>query len=68
VEVDKLGRVLIPPHLRAHAELGRDTVWMGSISHIQLWDKGRHASATDSVLADAERTKAVARRLAELGL
>lgn len=68
VEVDKLGRVLIPPHLRAYAELGRDVVWVGSIGHIRLWEKGRHASVSDSVLSDPEKVKAIARRLAELGL
>ena len=67
-ELDKLGRLLIPAGLRAHASLKRDAVWAGMGKHIELWDKGRYEGARDSVLGDPEKRQAMARRLAELGL
>jgi MraZ protein len=67
-DVDKLGRLLIPPTLRQHANLKRDVVWAGMGNHIELWDKGRYDGARDAVLADPEKRQAMLRRLAELGL
>lgn len=34
---DKLGRVLIPPMLRAYASLEGEVVWAGAIDRIELW-------------------------------
>jgi MraZ protein len=39
--IDKLGRVLIPPTLRKHAQLEREVVFVGMITRIQIWDKVR---------------------------
>ena len=39
--LDKLGRILIPPHLRKHAALERDAVFVGMITRIQIWDKAK---------------------------
>jgi MraZ protein len=39
--IDKLGRILIPPVLRKHAGLEREVVFVGMITRIQIWDKGR---------------------------
>ena len=39
--IDKLGRMLIPPHLRKHAGLEREVVFVGMITRIQIWDKVR---------------------------
>ncbi len=39
--IEKLGRMLIPPHLRKHAGLEREIVFVGMITRIQIWDKAR---------------------------
>jgi MraZ protein len=40
-ELDRAGRVLIPPHLRDKAELTKDVVWAGMGPSIELWSKQR---------------------------
>ncbi len=37
VEVDKQGRILIPPSLREHAGLIKDTVFIGVSSRAEIW-------------------------------
>src|SRR5690349_14786836 len=34
--LDKHGRLLIPPMLREYADLQRDVVWAGMVTHIEL--------------------------------
>ncbi|MGQ0699128.1 MAG: division/cell wall cluster transcriptional repressor MraZ [Panacagrimonas sp.] len=36
-EIDKQGRVLLPPMLRKHAKLGTSVVLMGQITRFDLW-------------------------------
>ncbi len=61
-ELDRQGRVLLPPHLAAHAGLGRDVVVAGVHDHIEIWDRaewGAHLSAIEGSASD------VAERLAD---
>ena len=44
-ELDRGGRVLVPPHLRERAELGKDVVWAGMGDSIELWSKERWDAA-----------------------
>jgi MraZ protein len=67
-EIDKLGRLLVPAALRKHAGLGREVLWAGMGSHVELWDRARHEALREAVLGDPEKREAMARRLAELGL
>jgi transcriptional regulator MraZ len=39
VEVDRQGRILIPPTLRKFALLDKDVTFSAMIDHFQLWDK-----------------------------
>ncbi|HZO82009.1 MAG TPA: division/cell wall cluster transcriptional repressor MraZ [Candidatus Binataceae bacterium] len=51
VQVDRQGRILIPPRLREYAHLGRDVTFSAMLDHFQLWDK----SVLTEVLGKVER-------------
>src|SRR5215471_8768550 len=40
-EIDKQGRILVPPSLREHAELTKDVLWAGMGKTAELWSKDR---------------------------
>ena len=48
VEVDKLGRILVPPSLRTFAELDKDVVLAGVGHRIEVWSKERWEGETGS--------------------
>lgn len=68
VDIDKVGRLLIPQSLRRHAGFEREAVWAGMGRHIELWAKERFDALRDETLADEDAREAMANRLAELGL
>ena len=41
VELDTQGRIRIPAELAKLAELGRETVLLGVLDHLEIWDKDR---------------------------
>ena len=63
VEVDKQGRILVPPALREHAGLEKDVVLAGAIDKIEVWDKERWNKQTD-----IDNIDDIAEKMAELGL
>ncbi len=63
VEVDKQGRILIPPTLRDHAGLTKDVIFAGANEKIEVWDKDKW----DKVNA-VDDYDDIAERLADLGL
>jgi MraZ protein len=44
-ELDKSGRVLVPPHLRDKAELAKDVLWAGMGRILELWSQERWDTA-----------------------
>jgi MraZ protein len=61
-ELDKQGRVLVPPHLVAHAGLEKDVVLAGVHDHIEIWDTSEWASHLKAIEGSAGD---VAERLAD---
>lgn len=58
-DLDKQGRVLVPPDLARHGSIGRDVAVVGVDDHIEIWDRPRwaaHVSAIEGSVGDvAER-------------
>jgi MraZ protein len=63
--LDKMGRVLIPPSLRAHAGLEKDVVWVGMVKVMEVWSRTGWAKAQEDARAEVDSAD-VARVLAEL--
>jgi MraZ protein len=63
--LDKLGRMLIPPALRAHAGLTKDVIWAGMVKVIELWSREGWAKAQADARTEAQSAD-VARVLSEL--
>ena len=40
LELDRQGRVILPPALRQYADINDEVVIVGAYSHLQIWDKG----------------------------
>ncbi len=51
-DIDKQGRILVPPSLREHAELEKDVVWAGMGRTAELWSKERWQAAQAMSEAD----------------
>lgn len=41
VEVDKLGRILLPAQLKEHASISREVMIVGAGDHFEIWHKAR---------------------------
>ena len=65
VQLDKLGRVLIPPNLRAHAGLEKDLIWAGMVKVVELWSKTGWSKAQEEARHEADSAD-VMRVLTEL--
>ena len=61
-ELDKQGRVLVPPALARHARLGREVVVAGVHDHLEIWDRSAWNDTLTKVEGSADD---VAERLAQ---
>ena len=64
VNMDRQGRVLIPPHLRERAEITNGVAVMGSLTYLTVWNRKRFESQLES----DQFTKEDEIALADLGL
>ncbi|MBI3577738.1 division/cell wall cluster transcriptional repressor MraZ [Candidatus Gottesmanbacteria bacterium] len=44
VEIDKLGRILLPAQLKEYASIAREVVVIGAGDHFEIWDKAKWKS------------------------
>lgn len=61
-ELDRQGRIMIPPALLAHAKLAREVVVAGVRDHVEIWDRAAWREQLEEVEGSAEL---VAERLAQ---
>ncbi len=47
-ELDRQGRILLPPNLRTHAQLDKDAVILGVSNRVEIWSKDRWDSYSQS--------------------
>jgi MraZ protein len=64
-ELDSLGRILIPDHLKQYAHLGSKAVVVGVFDRIEVWAPERWAEVQKKTEEHADR---LAERLGELGV
>ena len=65
--LDKQGRILIPPTLRQYSELNREIVLVGVLDHFEIWSQERWLQEKEAMGADMQQTE-VADEIAKLGL
>lgn len=56
-ELDRTGRVLVPPNLRDHAALAKEILFAGTGRRIEVWSKDRWDAAVAMTPADQEAFK-----------
>lgn len=65
VSLDKQGRVLIPGHLRDHAALEKELVFVGMLKKIEIWSKARWKTAFED---SKDKIDDITGVLSELGI
>ncbi|AFG38172.1 division/cell wall cluster transcriptional repressor MraZ [Spirochaeta africana] len=63
VEIDKAGRITIPPSLREYSRLTKDTVILGIAQYLEIWDADEYRTYLDDKEAEF---KSAAEGLGEL--
>ena len=52
VEPDTAGRILLPPSLKAYADLQKDIVLMATGDKLEIWDSNKYKEIFDSLSSD----------------
>ena len=63
--IDKLGRIIIPPTLRKHAQLEREVIFAGMLKRFEIWSKERWE---EEINRSQENFEGITEALAALGL
>ena len=64
VDVDGVGRILIPDHQKAYAGLKKNVVFTGVSDRVEIWDADHWATYKARIDRDAEK---LAKKLGEIG-
>ena len=64
VNLDGLGRILIPDYLAEHAKLKKNVVMVGVLNRIEFWDEKRWETYKKSA---ESKTQDIAERLGQMG-
>jgi MraZ protein len=64
LEIDSVGRVLLPENLREFAKIKDKVVFAGVFTRIEIWDETRWNKYKNKVIADAD---AMAEKLGSIG-
>lgn len=54
VDIDSLGRILVPDYLRQFASLANNCIVAGAIDRVEIWDKAKFTAYTSQVNSHAE--------------
>jgi MraZ protein len=64
VDVDQIGRILIPDHQKVYADLKKNVVFTGVSDHVEVWDAQKWSTYKNTIDKQAER---MAKKLGEIG-
>ncbi len=53
VDLDTVGRILLPPSLKDYAGLGKDITLASDIDKIKIWDSGKYNKLFEEISTDA---------------
>ena len=71
LDIDRHGRILIPPTLRDHAGLFRECIVLGQVDYIEIWDQDSYKAyleaSEEDFKAGLEEISATIKREKELG-
>ena len=65
VDIDKLGRVLVPDYLKVYAGLKKEVVVAGLYNRLEIWDSGKWSEYKK---AAEKNTDDIAEQLGKLGI
>jgi MraZ protein len=64
-QVDRQGRIVVPPTLRKHAGLNGEVVIIGLNDHLEMWGRDRWDKLTTRLVAEGSN---ISEQMAELGV
>ena len=65
VELDKIGRILLPDYLKKFAGISSTVVLAGALDRIEIWDKDKFISYTNDINS---KSSEIAEKLSEAGI